>query len=135
MAKYAATDHSITINGSSFSTALQSVELMLEAAELETTAFGGTFRERIAGLKTGSVTLNFFQDFAASAVDATIFPLLGSNATVVVKPTSGTASATNPSFTAVCLVTQYTPFSTSVGDIATTSVTWPTTGTVTRATA
>jgi hypothetical protein len=135
MAKYAATDHSITVNGSAFSTALQSVELMVEAAELETTAFGGTFRERIGGLKTGSVTLNFFQDFAAGQVDATLFPLLGSNATVVVKPTSGTVSATNPAFTAVCLVTQYTPFSTSVGDIATTSVTWPTTGTVSRATA
>ena len=135
MAKYAATDHSITINGTSFSTALQSVELMVEAAELETTAFGGTFRERIAGLKTGSITLNFFQDFAASQVDATLWPLLGSNATVVVKPTSSTASATNPAFTAVCLVTQYTPFSSSVGDIATVSVTWPTTGTVSRATA
>jgi hypothetical protein len=135
MAKYAATDHSITINGSSFSTALQSVELMLEAAELETTGFGGTFRERIAGLKTGSVTLNFFQDFAASQVDATLFPLLGSNATVVVKPTSSATGTANPAFTAVCLVTQYTPFSSSVGDIATTSVTWPTTGTVTRATA
>jgi hypothetical protein len=135
MAKYAATDHTITINGSAFSTALQSVELMVEAAELETTAFGGTFRERIAGLKTGSITLNFFQDFAASQVDATLFPLLGSNATVVVKPTSGTVSATNPSYSAVCLVTQYTPFSSSVGDIATVSVTWPTTGTVSRATA
>lgn len=135
MAKYAAVDHSITINGASFSTALQSVELMLEAAELETTAFGGTFRERIAGLKTGSVTLNFFQDFAASAVDATLFPLLGSNATVVVKPTSGTVNATNPAFTAICLVVQYSPFSSSVGDIALTSVTWPTTGTVSRATA
>lgn len=135
MAKYAATDHTITINGSAFSTALQSVELMVEAAELETTAFGGTFRERIAGLKTGSITLNFFQDFAASQVDATLFPLLGSNATVVVKPTSGTVSATNPAYSAVCLVTQYTPFSSSVGDIATVSVTWPTTGTVSRATA
>ena len=135
MAKYAAVDHSITINGTAFSTALQSVELMVEAAELETTAFGGTFRERIAGLKTGSVTLNFFQDFAAGSVDATLFPLLGSNATVVVKPTSGTVSATNPAFTAVCLVVTYSPFSSSVGDIATTSVTWPTTGTVTRATA
>ena len=135
MAKYAATDHTITLNGSAFSTALQSVELMVEAAELETTAFGGTFRERIAGLKTGSITLNFFQDFAASQVDATLWPLLGSNATVVVKPTSSTASATNPAFTAVCLVTQYTPFSSSVGDIATVSVTWPTTGTVSRATA
>jgi hypothetical protein len=135
MAKYAAVDHTISINGTAFATALQSVELMIESAELETTAFGGTFRERIAGLKTGSVTLNFFQDFAAGAVDAVLFPLLNSNATVVIKPTSGTVSATNPTYTAVCLVTQYTPFSSSVGDIATVSVTWPTTGTVSRATA
>ena len=135
MAKYAANDHSVTINGTSFSTALQSVELMVEAAELETTAFGGTFRERIAGLKTGSVTLNFYQDFAASQVDATLWPLLGSNATVVVKPTSSSTGTANPAFTAVCLVTQYTPFSSSVGDIATVSVTWPTTGTVSRAVA
>jgi hypothetical protein len=33
------------------------------------------------------------------------------------------------------LVSQYQPFSASVGDIATLSVTWPTSGTVTRATA
>jgi hypothetical protein len=135
MAKYAAVDHNISINGTAFATALQSVELMIESAELETTAFGGTFRERIGGLKTGSITLNFFQDFAAGSVDAVLFPLLGSNATVVIKPTSGTVTATNPAYTAVCLVTQYTPFSSSVGDIATVSVTWPTTGTVSRATA
>jgi hypothetical protein len=135
MAKYAAVDHSITINGASFSTALQSIELMVEAAELETTGFGTTYRERIAGLKTGSLTLNFYQDFAASSVDATIWPLLGSNATVVVKATSSATGTANPAFTAVCLVTQYTPFSSSVGDIATVSVTWPTTGTVSRAVA
>jgi len=35
----------------------------------------------------------------------------------------------------VCLVTAYQPFASSVGDIATLSVTWPTSGTVSRATA
>lgn len=135
MAKYAATDHSITINGTNFSTYLQSVELMAETDVLETTAFGSTFRERIAGLKTGSVTLNFFQDFGTAAVDATLWPLLGSNATVVVKAASSATGSANPAFTAVCLVSQYTPFSSQVGDIATLSVSWQTTGTVTRATA
>lgn len=135
MAKFVATDYSVTVNGTSFSTALQSVELSIEADEQETTGFGQGWRERVAGLKTGSVTLNFYQDFAAGALDAIVWPLLGSNATVVVKPTSGTATATNPAYTAVCLVTGYQPFASSVGDIATTSVTWPTTGTVTRGTA
>lgn len=135
MAKFAATDYSITINGSDFSTNLNSVELALEADDLETTAFGAGWRTRIGGLKTGSLTLNFMQDFGAASVDATLNPLLGSIATVVIKPTSGTATSTNPSYTATCLVNQYSPFASSVGDIATLSVTWPTSGTVTRATA
>ena len=135
MAKFAATDYAITINGASFSTNLNSVELAQEADDLETTAFGQGWRTRIGGLKNATVTLNFMQDFGAGSVDATLNPLLGSIATVVIKPTSGTASATNPSYTAECLVTQYSPFASSVGDIATLSVTWPVSGTVTRATA
>lgn len=135
MAKFAATDYSITINGSDFSSNLNSVELALEADDLETTAFGAGWRTRIGGLKNGSLTLNFMQDFGAASVDATLNPLLGTIATVVIKPTSGTVTATNPSYTASCLVNQYSPFASSVGDIATLSVTWPTSGTVTRATA
>jgi hypothetical protein len=137
MAVYVATDHKITVNGTALSNVLQSVSLDLSADEIETTAFGSGFRSRIAGLKSGSVTLNFFQDFGASSVDAIIAPLFtaGSYATVVITPTSSAVSATNPSWTAVCLVSQYQPFSASVGDIATLSVTWPTSGTITRATA
>lgn len=134
MAKFAATDYKVTINGTNFSTSLNSVELALESDDLETTAFGGTFRERIGGLKSGSITLQFMQDFAASAVDATLFPLFNTIATVVILPTSGTVSATNPSYTATCLVNNYSPFASSIGDIATFSITLPTSGTVTRAT-
>jgi hypothetical protein len=135
MAKFAATDYKITVNGSNLSTSLNQVELALESDDLETTAFGGTFRERIGGLKTGSLTLQFMQDFAAGAVDATLFPLFNTVATVVIVPTSGTVNSSNPSYTATCLVNSYSPHASSVGDIATFSVTWPTTGTVTRATA
>jgi len=134
MAKFAAVDYKITINGTNFSTNLNSAELSLEADDNETTAFGGTFRERIGGLKTGSLSLQFMQDFGAGSVDAVLFPLLNTVATVVIVPTSATVSATNPSYTATCLVTSYSPFNSSVGDIATLSVTWPTTGTVTRGT-
>jgi hypothetical protein len=135
MAKFAATDYKVTVNGTNLSTSLQSVELSIESDDLETTAFGSEWRNRIGGLKSGSVTLSFFQDFAATAVDVTLFPLFNTAATVVIVPTSGTVSATNPSYTFNALVTQYTPFASSVGDIATLSVTWPVAGTVTRATA
>lgn len=135
MAKFAATDYKITINGTNLSTNLNSVELSLESDDLETTAFGGTFRERIGGLKTGSLTLQFMQDFGASSVDATLFPLFNTLATVVITPTSSTVSATNPSYSAVCLANSYVPANAAVGDLATFSITWPTSGTVTRATA
>jgi hypothetical protein len=86
-------------------------------------------------LKQASLTLNFMQDFAAGSVDATLNPLLGSIATVVIKPTSGTVTSTNPSYSMTALVTQYSPFASSVGDIATLSVTWPVSGSVVRGTA
>jgi hypothetical protein len=135
MAKFAATDYFVSINGSDFSTNLNSVELSQEADDLETTAFGSSWRTRIGGLKQASLTLNFMQDFGAGSVDATLNPLLGSIATVVIKPTSGTVTSTNPTYSMTALVTQYSPFASSVGDIATLSVTFPISGTVTRATA
>jgi hypothetical protein len=134
MAKFAAIDHKITVAGVDFSTNLNSVELSQEADEVETTAFGQNFRTRIGGLKTGSVTLNFMQDFGSGSVDAVLNPLLGTIATVIIQSASGTVTSTQPKYTAECLVTQYSPFASSVGDIATLSVTWPTTGTIVRGT-
>ena len=135
MAKFVATDYKITINGTNFSTSLASVELPIEVEEQETPAFGSSWITRIAVLRSGSITLEFHQDFAAAAIDATLFPLLGTNATVVVVPTSGTVTSTNPSYAGEFLVTSYTPFNSTVGDLATVSITWPLTGALTRATA
>jgi len=133
VAKFVAKDYDITINGDNFSTSLAAVTLNLTSEEQETTAFGNDYRSRIGGLKDASVSLDFHQDFGASSVDATLYPLLGAEATVVVKPTSGTVSATNPGFSAVYLVTEYSPFDSSIGDLATFSVEWPiASGTVTR---
>lgn len=135
MAKFVATDYKITINSTDFSSSLQSVNLTITSDEVDTTTFGGGWKSVVGGLKSGSLQLNFFQDFGSSSVDATIYPLLNTLATVVISPTSTAVSATNPAYTAICLVSQYQPFASTVGDIATLSVTWPTSGTVTRATA
>ena len=134
MAIFVATDFSVSINGSTaLASYLTQVELKVSANDITTTAFGSTYVTRIAGLKEGSLTLQFNQDYAAAAVDAVLFPLLGSNATVVIKPTTSAVSSANPSYSQVCLVTDLTPISGNIGDLATFSVTWPTNGTVTRA--
>jgi|AACY02.2.fsa_nt_gi hypothetical protein len=126
MARFVATDYDITINGTDLSSNIASVSLDMTTNEVETTSFGnGGFVSRIGGLKDASVTLSFHQDFGAASVHQTLFPLHGQEATVVVKPTSGAVSATNPSFTMVALCTELSPVSGAVGDLATLEVTWP----------
>lgn len=134
MAKFYSSTNKITVAGVDLSNSISSVELTVEAADLETTAFGDGWVTKIAGLKQGSVKLDFFADYGAGAVEATLYPLLGTIATVVVQPTNGTVSATNPSYTIPALVTQHTPVNGAIGDIATFSVTWPSAGTVVKAT-
>jgi hypothetical protein len=134
VAKFVATDYRITINGTDFSSSLAAATLDISAAEQEVTAFGDTFVQRISGLKDASISLDFHQDFGSASVDATLFPLLGSQATVVITPTNATAS-TSPAYSGVFLCTEYQPYASSVGDLATLSVSWPlASGTIARGT-
>lgn len=136
MAKYVMTSTKVTINGTDFSSALNSVELALSANEVDTTNFASNgWTATAAGLKSGSLTLNFMQDFGAGSVNAVLQPLFGSSATVVVTPLGTTVSATNPSWTGEFLVSQYSPIAGAVGDLAVFSVTWPSNGAIAYATA
>lgn len=135
MPKFYAQDYKITVGTANLSTSVNSVTLDITSDEIETTAFGSSYRTRIGGLKDASVSLDFMQDFGAGAVDALLFPLLGSTVAIKIQPTSTAISATNPSYECNALVTQYSPYSGAVGDLATFSVSWPVDGVVTRATA
>ena len=133
--KFAATDFDISIAGTDFSDSIAALTLDISREQLEITAFGDSARRYIGGLQDSSVTLSFHQDFAAGAVDSTIWSNLGGTVAIVVKPTSGAVSATNPSYSFNALVVQSTPFSSNVGDLATMDVTWPVDGAITRGTA
>jgi hypothetical protein len=135
MAIFVATDYKITLNGTNLSPYLTHAELKISANDVTTTSFGGSYVTRVAGLKEGSISLTFNQDFASAAVDATIYPLIGSLGTVVIYPTSSAVGTANPAYTAVASIIDYSPFASNIGDLATFSVTWPTSGTISRATA
>lgn len=117
----------ITVNGTDISDHVIQFSISVEADEVETSAFGSTWRTRIAGLKTGSVQIDYQNDYEASKASSVINPLLGTVATVVVTQsnTGGTLAGT---VTALVVTTQ--PVNGAVGDLSTSSVTWPTTGTV-----
>jgi hypothetical protein len=135
MAKFFAQDYKVTVGTTVLSESIASVTLDITTDEVETTAFGSTYRTRIGGLKDASVSLDFHQDFGAGSVDALLFPLMGSTVAVAIAPTSGTVTATNPEYRFTALVTQYQPFAGAVGDLATLSITWPVSGEVVRGTA
>jgi hypothetical protein len=135
LAKFFAQDYKITVGTAVLSTSIAAVTLDITADEVETTAFGSSYRTRIGGLKDASVSFDFHQDFGAGAVDALLFPLMGTTVDIKIAPTSGTVTASNPEYRFSALVTQYQPYSGSIGDLATLSVTWPVNGEVVRGTA
>jgi hypothetical protein len=120
----------ITINSVDLTDRIAQVSLEMSFDEIETTAFGATARERVAGLGDHSFTASFHQDFSNGEVEATIYPLLGSTTAVTVKPVNTTTTSTNPLYSFTVLVTEWAPISGSVGELLTADVTWPVSGAV-----
>jgi hypothetical protein len=138
MARLVLTDASVVVNGINLSEFITSVALSTSEDVIETTGMGTAgARSRVAGLADNSLTLEFNQDFATSAPEITInaigSSLVGTNTTVVVKPTSAAVGVSNPSYTFSCVVAEWQPLSAAVGELATVSATWPISGAITKA--
>ncbi len=132
MAVYAMTATQVTLNAEDRTSDVASVAISVSAEQLDTTNMGSSgWKSFIGGLKEGTITLTFHDDFADNALDEDVFALLGTVATVAVKPTASAISATNPEFQFSCLVTEWN-FGGEVGSLAQKSVTWPITGAITR---
>lgn len=133
MAVLSLTDASITINSVALSSKANSVTVNYEIESIDATSFGSSgARAFIGGLQNNSVEIALMQDFATSQTEATIYPLVGTNTTVVIKPTSGAVSATNPSYTITAFLASHTPVAGGVGELAMTTLTL-TGGTITKA--
>jgi hypothetical protein len=77
----------------------RSATLNVKYDALESTAFGSTSRVYTAGLGDHELTVDLLMSYSATETYATLAALVGTATTVTVKPTSGAASATNPTFT------------------------------------
>lgn len=134
MAVLVLTDATITVNSVALSDHANSVTLNYEIDSVETTAFGSTGHKFTGGLQNNSLDIDFMQDFAATNVEATIYPIVGTTTTVVIKPTSSAVSATNPSYTLTgTFLAAHTPVAAAVGELAMTSLSF-TGGVLTKAT-
>ena len=93
------TDASITVGGDDFSDHCVKVEIDDGVVELDGLVFSNTAEHVVGGLDRWTITATFKQDFAASNVNIRLRAVRGTNVAVVVKPTSGSVSSTNPSWT------------------------------------
>jgi hypothetical protein len=134
MARLVLTNAYVSFATTDISAYCKSITLSTSLDIVETTSFGSTAKTRVAGLADNSIALEFNQDFAASALESVIYTTIGTSVAVIVKPVSGATSATNPSYSFNALVTEWTPLSGAIGELATASVTWPISGVITKAT-
>ena len=134
MAKLVLTNANITIGGTDVSANVASVQIETSVDEVETTAFGpGNGKTRVGGLLDTTISLSMHNDY--SAIEGLVYPLIGSTTTVVVKPNGTAVSTANPSYTATGLVTGWSAVNGAVGELNTVDVSWPVSGTVTKAVA
>jgi len=94
--------------------------------ELEVTAMGDTAHKFVAGLQSGTLTLDFINEWAASQVMQTLNDAFGQTISVSMITVKGTAvSAANPTYQFSILVNNLTPVGQGgVAEIATSSVTF-----------
>jgi hypothetical protein len=124
----------LSINANVLNSFTKKAEISIEVEDKDVTNYASAgWKEVLGGLKSGELACEFLQDYAASQLDALMWPLLGTVVPFEVRPDQGAASATNPKFTGNILIKGWNPIEGSVGDEATVGLTFPTSGAVTRA--
>jgi hypothetical protein len=134
MAVLVLTNAKVTINSVALSDHATTVTLNYEIDSVEVTAFGSGGHTFTGGLQNNSCEVVFNQDFAASNVEATVYPLVGTTTTVEIVPVNTTVGTSNPKYTiSNAYLAAHTPVAGNVGELATTSLTF-TGGTLVKAT-
>lgn len=132
MTIYAITSQVTQLNSVDYSDHLKNSVLTIDVAQLDTTDFAsGGWTEMIGGLKSGTLALNFMDDVADNDVDEELWALVGTVVSFAVKATSGSISTSNPEYQGNVLITAHS-FGGDVGALAQKSLTFPTTGAITR---
>jgi len=116
---------SVTINSVDLSDQCTSAVINYVSEQLENTTFSNTSRSFTSGLYSNTVTVTLYQSYAASETEASIYSLVGTTTTLVLKPTSSAVGATNPSYTLTgAFLSAHTPINASLGELSTIDLTF-----------
>lgn len=126
MAKLTGSNISVSVNSVDLSDHVRSVSINSERDIVDVTGMGASNKEYLASTGDASIEVEFLNDYAASSVDATLWPL-HANKTVfamTVKPVSATTSTTNPAYSMTAILPNYNPIAGGIGEALTTTVTF-----------
>jgi hypothetical protein len=136
MPKFIVTATAVKIGSTNVSDSVASATLELTSADVDVTDFSSNgWTEVIGGLKSGTLSLDIHADNGVGAITTILNPLLGTIATVTIAPNGTVGSSSNPIYTVPVLVNSFSPVAGAVGDLSTFSVSFPTSGSVSFATA
>lgn len=138
MAKMVLLASFLSIAGNDLSDRASKIELTAEIEDKDVTTFASLgWKEVLGGLASGTLAVQFKNDFAATEVDSIMWPLFLTRTpqTFEVRSDQAAVGANNPSYTGNVLVKEWKPLTGSVGDVAEAEVSYPTSGAVTRAVA
>lgn len=124
-------DVSIEVDGVLLTTSAWSVDVDASADQLAADTFGGSgWHEFEPGLKTGTVTVSFYQGFDAGGVHETLWPLAESNDEFEIRigPKGPDGASDNPVFVAPVKLYAYKFLQGNVGELSPNPVTFLLTG-------
>lgn len=121
MGKFVFKNGTVKVNGVDLSDHVRNVDVPMSKDQVEDTGLNGNgLHTFLPGLGSERFVITFANDFAASSVYATLYPLYRNETQfeVEVIPNSGSASATNPRWRAFCQLYDYDPVNAAVGALS-----------------
>ena len=132
MPKLVLTNPRVILDGFDISDHCASISFGTVYDLVEVTQVGDIAKKMVAGLEDNSLSLEIQQDFGTSQVESVIYPNRGLRVNCSVRPVNAARSATNPEYDFQVLISEWSPLSASVGDLATVTVNWPIYGEITK---
>ena len=125
-------DPFFSIGGTDLSNSVYEMNAGPGADTVEVTASGDAWMDHEPGLKNWTLGVSLRQGFAAGGVDATLFPMVGTDQPIIFRPARAVRSATNPEFTGRAILTEYPILGTTVGENIDSSVSFQPRSVLTR---
>lgn len=102
------------------------VTITIGQDSLESTAFGDTGHRFTGGLQSVEVSMTLFLSYGAGEVETILASCVGTGTTtLVISPSGTTEGPANPEYTiANCMLADFTPINSTVGELATVEATF-----------